>query len=267
MRKRFDLLVREIILKKSIEKQCLFYRSSESPDAVINAGHCDLDRHTKCTGEMQFCKKRNTLRKHLAERWLGWERKSRRRSGLAGKPITEFTPGLCLRVIMEYIYGLSNPLLLLIAFVMSSVVGVLNYFVGAERSSSIFYFFPISMVTWFTKRWTGIVMSAVCALTWVAADVLSQTTFSLPDNFYWNGMMRLSSFLLFALVLAILKTESIHEKEASRVDPLTGVKIRRFFLGLADREIQLRDTPFEMRGPDQGGWAWGTGQLNTKRSL
>ena len=233
-----SLLRRNIVLRNSISRQCLLYRSSCNPNTAETVEYCNPDSRMACAGQIRFCANPNALRQHFAKQGLGWEKNQGRRAGLKKKSKREPKADSLTWMIMDYAYRLPRPLLLLIALVMSSLGGLINHVVGPERSSSIFYFIPISVMTWFTKKWVGILMSIVCTLTWIVTDLASKISLASPNILYWNGITRLSSFLLFTFVLALLKTELIREKESSRVDSLTGVSNRRYFLELAGMEIE-----------------------------
>jgi diguanylate cyclase (GGDEF)-like protein len=59
---------------------------------------------------------------------------------------------------------------------------------------------------------------------------------------YWNGLARFGSFLIFTLILAELKRALENEKNSSRIDFLTGVRNRKYFIELVDIEIKRAHT-------------------------
>jgi diguanylate cyclase (GGDEF)-like protein len=114
---------------------------------------------------------------------------------------------------------------------------MLNHLVGPEHSSPEFYLVPILLVTWLTERWIGFILSVLGALTWLIVDLTSGATYSLPDIPYWNGVKRLSSFFILTTIVSVLKNTLTHEKEISRIDFLTGIRNRRYFIELVNMEI------------------------------
>jgi diguanylate cyclase (GGDEF)-like protein len=140
-------------------------------------------------------------------------------------------------IIPEYLHRLPKSLLISIGFVIVALVGIINYLAGPELSTWIFYFIPIFLVTWFTYRWVGMIMSIVSALMWFLVDITSGVTYSYSTIPYWNGIARFCSFLIFTFILSVLKTVLEHEKELSRIDFLTGVGNRRYFTEVAEMEI------------------------------
>ncbi len=160
-------------------------------------------------------------------------------------PITDSVPGLN----GGYLAKLPQSLSLSIGCVLVLVVGILNYLAGPEHSSPGFYLVPILMVTWFTERWIGFILSVLGALTWLVVDLTSGATYSLADMPYWNGVKRLSSFFILTTIVSVLKNTLTHEKEISRIDFLTGIRNRRYFIELVNMEINRArryEQPFTM---------------------
>ena len=149
------------------------------------------------------------------------------------EPITDSVPGLN----GGYLAKLPQSLLLLIGGVLVLLVGILNHLAGPEHSSPEFYLVPILLVTWLTKRWIGFILSVLGALTWLIVDLTSGATYSLSDIPYWNGVKRLCSFFILTTIVSVLKNTLTHEKEISRIDFLTGIRNRRYFIELVNMEI------------------------------
>ena len=148
-------------------------------------------------------------------------------------PTTNSFPGL----VVEYLSKLPQSLLISVGSVMVLLVGILNHIAGPELSSTVFYLIPIALVTWFTKRSIGLILSMLSALTWLIADLSSGATYSYLDIPYWNGVARLSSFFILVFILSALKGTLKQEKEFSRIDFLTDIRNRRYFIELVNMEI------------------------------
>lgn len=139
--------------------------------------------------------------------------------------------------VTEFLYKQSKWHLITLGFAIVLLVGVIDHITGPELFVSIFYLFPIFLVTWFTERWMGVTISIVSAITWLITDFTAGHAYSYPAIPYWNMIVRLGTFLIMTLILSALKKALEHEKELARTDPLTGVANRRYFITLADMEI------------------------------
>jgi diguanylate cyclase (GGDEF)-like protein len=149
------------------------------------------------------------------------------------EPTTDSSLGL----IVDYLSKLPQPVLISVASLMVLLVGILNHLAGPEISSTIFYLIPIVLVTWFAGRSIGFIFSILSALTWLIADLTSGITLLNSDVPYWNGVARLSSFFILTFILSTLKNTLRQEKEYSRIDFLTGIRNRRYFIELVNMEI------------------------------
>jgi predicted signal transduction protein with EAL and GGDEF domain len=160
------------------------------------------------------------------------------------EPTTDSFLGL----IVEYLSKLPQSLLMSVAFVVVLLLGILNHMAGSELSTTIFYLIPIVLVTWFTRRSFGLILSMLSALTWLIADLTSGTTLN-SDIPYWNGVARLGSFFILTFILSVLKSTLKQEKEFSRIDFLIGIRKRKYFIELFNMEINRArryEHPFSM---------------------
>jgi len=139
--------------------------------------------------------------------------------------------------IVQYLSKLSPSLLISVGSVMLVLVGLVNHLAGPELSSTVFYLIPIALVTWFTRRSIGFIFSILSALVWLIADITSGATHSFSDIPYWNGLARVSSFFILSFILSAFKSTLRQEKELSRIDFLTGIRNRRYFIELLNMEI------------------------------
>ncbi len=149
--------------------------------------------------------------------------------------------------VMGYLSKLSQLLLIFIASVLLVLVGILSHIAGPQLSLTIFYMIPIALVTWFTRRSIGFLLSIVSAIVWLTADITSEATYLQSDIPYWNGVARLGSFFILTFILSTLKNTLKQEKEYSRIDFLTGTRNRRYFIELLNMEINRArryDRPF-----------------------
>ncbi len=121
--------------------------------------------------------------------------------------------------------------------VLITVTGVVDFLTGYEIAFSLFYLFPVFLVTWFGGRSLGAVISVASALVWLLADFASGHPYSHPAIYYWNSAIRFGFFIIVTLLLSALKKAHEHEWELARTDNLTGAVNGRSFSELLQNEI------------------------------
>ncbi len=128
--------------------------------------------------------------------------------------------------------------LVLVGMAMLLSITWVDYVTGTELSFSIFYFLPISIITWRLGGWAGFVFSLLSSAAWYLADTLPGDIYSHPAIPVWNALVRLGFFLLAVVVLSRFRNALIREKDLARKDPLTGLVNGRFFRELMREEIR-----------------------------
>ena len=149
----------------------------------------------------------------------------------------------------EFFNKQSKTFWLISGFIITVLLGIVDYFTGPEIAFAFFYLIPVSMVAWFAGKRPGIVTSIISSITWFFADIASGRTYSHYLIGYWNAASRLGFFILVTLLLSLLKKALKQEQELSRKDPLTDAVNSRFFKELAEMEIQRArryDHPFSV---------------------
>ena len=131
----------------------------------------------------------------------------------------------------------SKIALTVFGFALSLFVGLVRYLSGPEWALSLFYLFPICIVTWFVGRWAGILISVSSATSWLIADLTMVQTFSHPVVPFLNETFRLTVFFIITFTLSALQNALEEQKKLALTDPLTGTGNRRAFLKLTDIEI------------------------------
>lgn len=114
----------------------------------------------------------------------------------------------------------------------------IDYQVTPQTSLSIFYLFPVSILTWFVGKKTGFVASGLSAMAWF----LINSTYSYTENSIfvnsWNAaVMFLFLFIISCLLIELRKAKE-REKESARIDPTTGLANKRLFFELARLEVK-----------------------------
>jgi diguanylate cyclase (GGDEF)-like protein len=138
---------------------------------------------------------------------------------------------------------------IILEFALIGAIGFLDFVTGYELAFSLFYVIPISFASWFISQRLGILASIASAFVWLVADVASGHYYSHPFILIWNTLIRLSFFVLIALLLSALKSAMEREKELARTDYLTGAVNSRLFYELVQMEIdrlQRYEHPFTL---------------------
>lgn len=139
--------------------------------------------------------------------------------------------------------------LVLAGFVLTGLIGVVDFLMGYEMAFSVFYVLPVALVTWLTSRRLGLMTSLAGAFVWLGADVATGHPYSYPLIPIWNTLIRLAFFVIITLLLSALKRTTEREREFARIDNLTGAVNPRFFYDLAQMEIdrfQRYEHPFTL---------------------
>lgn len=139
--------------------------------------------------------------------------------------------------VIEYLNKQSKSFLIIVGFLVIGVVGFIDYLTGEEISLSIFYLIPIFLVTWGAGKWPGFSISIASATTWLIADLRTGHTYSHFVIPYWNSIVRLGFFFTVTFILSKLKYVLEKEKDSARRDSLTGIANARYFMELANSEM------------------------------
>src|SRR5574340_771770 len=99
---------------------------------------------------------------------------------------------------------MKSRFILWLGIVLMLPVGVIDYVSGTELSISIFYLLPISLVTWFINRNTGVALSVAGVIIWYSIDFAAGHAYSNPAIPYWNSLVQLSIFLVTVFILSAL---------------------------------------------------------------
>lgn len=131
-----------------------------------------------------------------------------------------------------------------VGVLLTLVLGAIDYRTGWELSFALFYVLTVTLVSWYAGRNAGLLLAALSALVWFAANRLAGEPYASLLVPLWNALARLGLFGVAALTMArlsrtvaALNAALAREKELARVDSLTGVGNARAFYELAEREI------------------------------
>jgi diguanylate cyclase (GGDEF)-like protein/PAS domain S-box-containing protein len=110
-----------------------------------------------------------------------------------------------LNAIPTHFEKLSKLSLKLIGLVSVAFIGVLDYLTGYEISLTVFYLIPISIVTWFAGKRSGVLISIGSAIAIYIADILAGKVFSTFLIFLWDAFITLGLFFVVVFSLSALE--------------------------------------------------------------
>lgn len=123
----------------------------------------------------------------------------------------------------------------IIACCITIVIGVADHLVGAEVSTTIMYFIPITIAAWYGSRSLGLAISLLATFIWLITDVTSGAEYSHMAIYGWNTLMRLGIFVFITILLSRLHDILNLEEIAADTDALTGaLNVRGFRERLAE---------------------------------
>lgn len=125
----------------------------------------------------------------------------------------------------------------IIGFLLIIIIGLLDLITGYEYAFSLFYIFPIFLITWYSTPQMGFIACIASAMVWLWADVTAGHPY--PSAFipYWNTLIRFSVFVIIAYLLFALKSALQREKDLSVTDYLTRAANSRRFYEVVQMEI------------------------------
>ena len=137
----------------------------------------------------------------------------------------------------------NKSLLVFAGFILIGIIGFIDYLTGHEFAVSVFYVLPIFLVTWFTNRRLGLVISVASTIIWLVADIATGQTYSSPFIPFWNSFIRFAFFMIITILLSSLKSSL----ELAHTDHLTSAINSRYFYEIVQMEMnrsQRNQQPF-----------------------
>ncbi len=104
---------------------------------------------------------------------------------------------------------LSRPVNLVIALALAALVGALDYATGRELAVSALYLIPVCWACWTAGRGAGFLLTGICSVIWLSADLAAGYHYQYPAIPYWNALMLAALFV--AVVYLLSAFQSAHE--------------------------------------------------------
>jgi diguanylate cyclase (GGDEF)-like protein len=136
--------------------------------------------------------------------------------------------------LVDSLAKLPHWLVTALALFICVAVGVVDGIVGHVYSLVPFYLVPIILAAWFVGRKTGYLLSFICTMGWLSAEISNGLFMTVNFAMYWNDAMKLLLFVLTTTVISALKEAHDRENLLARTDHLTGMPNRRsYYEGVA----------------------------------
>ena len=126
---------------------------------------------------------------------------------------------------LERFLGAHSPgFVVLVGLLLLALIGLVDAVTG-DFAVSIFYFFPVALVTFARGRWVGALVSGAAAIAWSAMEVVNHvTTWQTPVT-YWNALTRFYAFMAVVLLIgpmrdAMVWQRALAAKEAEAAEQL-----------------------------------------------
>jgi len=127
----------------------------------------------------------------------------------------------------------SKTFLVFVGFILTGIIGFIDYLTGNDFGFSVFYVFPILLVTWFTNQRLGFIVSFASAIVWLIANIAASQPYSFSFITFWNSFIRFAFFIIIVFLLSSLKSSL----ELAHADHLTSAINSRYFHEMAQMEM------------------------------
>jgi diguanylate cyclase (GGDEF)-like protein len=123
-----------------------------------------------------------------------------------------------------------------LCFGLIAIIGVIDYSIGPEISTALFYVLPIGAGAWYDSRISGYVLSFIAAIVWLITDYITGQQYSSHAILFWNAFVRLALFIIISHLMASYRSQLKKEEGEADTDSLTGAYNTRGFYVRAEEE-------------------------------
>ena len=134
-----------------------------------------------------------------------------------------------MKKLLTYIEALPLPILTSLCISLVLLIGLADYFLGHEVSTTLLYFLPIVIAAWYAPKNYGVLIAYLAAGIWLITDIGSGREYSHQAIAVWNTAMRLCIFLIIAKCISLFHELFHNEEIAADTDALTGILNARGF--------------------------------------
>lgn len=99
----------------------------------------------------------------------------------------------------------SKQLFLVLGLLLALAVGSLDFLTSNSILFAVFYLLPIMLIAWFVGGVSVAIISSVCGIIWLAADVASGHFYSHASTAIWETLVVFCLFLIVGYSIATIK--------------------------------------------------------------
>ncbi len=119
---------------------------------------------------------------------------------------------------LEWLNRLRRRYHLVIALVLTGMLGYIDYVTGYDLRMELFYVLPIAYAAWFVGQRAGIGLSILSLITAAYADIMAGKKYANFAIEIWNGAMYLVFYLIVILLVRLHKTYQQRESLLETLD-------------------------------------------------
>ena len=136
---------------------------------------------------------------------------------------------------IESHYTIFKTPIAILGFIISAGIFYIDYnIMGPEVSFTLLYLFPIVMVTWYTGKTAGFMLSVASLSGWIIIQITQNGVDPFSIVFICNALSKLIVFIFIVILLSELRIRLGMEKSNARTDFLTGIFNRKGFMEALD---------------------------------
>lgn len=136
---------------------------------------------------------------------------------------------------IESHYTIFKTPIAILGFIISAGIFYIDInIMGPEVSFTLLYLFPIVMVTWYTGKTAGFMLSVASLSGWIIIQITQNGVDPSSIVFICNALSKLIVFIFIVILLSELRIRLGMEKSNARTDFLTGIFNRKGFMEALD---------------------------------
>ena len=145
--------------------------------------------------------------------------------------------------LLDFAKRRSRAFLVGAALVIVLIVGLADYLTGFELVFSVFYLVAVALAAWFVGKGSGVAISILSVVAWLAGDWAAGVHYANPNVVVWNGIIALAFYLVVVWLLSSLRTlhRELEERVRQRTSALTQEIAERERLEIEIMEISERE--------------------------